>query len=261
MRQQLLDSNRIGLRRRKPDRPGRAVEQPQPDGFGKRLGGRRVLGVDQQPLPAAAVLSQLDVIGEPRRRRLRTSCGSTRCLCQRVASVVGELQARVALAARIQDLRGVLIDRQQPALDFGHAIRRGMLEQCLDQVRGMVSRKAEPPILIGAREVDQYLVAGSLRAAALQTPAEGVRYLELVWHRLEQRAQRVGTVGVERHPPDARLRIPATPRDRTQQQAQMIVVREAEHRLPRCERRDESLRHRNREIRRRNGRDCVSPGG
>src|SRR6202035_2017235 len=95
-------------------------------------------------------------------------------LRQRVVGVFGESQPRVALQAGAQYFRRYQIERHQPALDRRRANGTGMFEQRIDQIARNIGREAEPPVLVGSREVDQELVAGPPRATALERSAERV---------------------------------------------------------------------------------------
>jgi hypothetical protein len=213
----------------KRERRGRAIESAQAHVARKLAGQRRVLGGDQDPLLAAAVSAELDVVAEcplvPRRR------SASRELDEGMGRVIGQAQGRRSGEHRSHELRGALVERNQRAADRRQAVRLRVLEQRGDDIRSVVGGKAQPPRLVGPRDVDHALVVAPLRAAALQRPGKRIRDVHAARHGREQEHQRACPVGVQRNPPDSLLGIPPPPRDRAQQLAQALVIGKPQHGL------------------------------
>ena len=111
-----------------------------------------------------------------------------------------------------------------------------MREQRRDGLGRGVRREAQPPVLVGAREVDQALLRPATCAPARDRAGERVANLGRTGQADQQARERLCLVGTERKAPRFCERIPATTGDRAQQLAQALVIREAQHGLVALER-------------------------
>ena len=104
-----------------------------------------------------------------------------------------------------------------------------MREQRGDAPRLAVGGKAEPPALVGAREV-HLADAGAAPAGAQarERAFELLGDLGAARDALQQPRERLGLFLAERQAPDALERIPAAPGDRAQELAHPLVVGEAQ---------------------------------
>ena len=202
-------------------------------------------GVEQDPVRPAPVAAQFHVVIAAggacltaRRERLRAVALAARlevfaaaALAQRAQAAARDLGQTQAGALRLQ-LRdqpcGVVVERDLRAADRRQAVAGGVLQQRLDQLGGGVGREAQPPLAVGAHEVEHALVPAPARAAARERARELIADLGLAGEAREQAGERLGALGVERDAPRPADRVPAPSRDRAQELAQPLVVREAQ---------------------------------
>ena len=117
-----------------------------------------------------------------------TGARTTSVRAWRASSVRRSLESCSEHSRRI--CRGLLVDRQQPSLDRGHAIGGRMLEQKLDEVRRAVGREAEPPVVVGPGEIDQELSRRALGLPARERAAERIGDV----HRIRARSRTTRSV-------------------------------------------------------------------
>ncbi len=242
--EQLGDLLGVVLDRREPHRPAGPLGGAQAGGGGEHAGDGGVASGDQNPVLAAAVAAELDVVAGVRgavrgaagvRARGATVAGSpTRLLGvgeQRAAREVAEAHARALLVESVEQLGGVVVDRHERAADLGHLARVRVFEQRGHGLGRGVGGEAEPPVAVGARDVEQQLAALAFGAAARDGAVELGAYFGRVGQPVEQQRERLRLVGLQRNAPRAFDGVPAAAGDRAQQHPQTVVVGKTQHGL------------------------------
>ncbi len=234
---QLCDLHRVGFGRRQREAAAQRLARVQAQPLRQLAPERGVLGVDHDPAPPGAVAAHLDLVGEP----VAAGAGAARVgrlghvapadLCQRVPCVARDLQSAAAAGERADDRRRLLVERHQAAVDQRQPVGAGVLEQGLDDLGRAVCRKAQPPALIRPREIDHALLPVPATAQPRELALELLADLGLAGQPRKQLADRLRALGIERHPPDPLLGVPAPARQRAQQLAQVVVVGKAQQRL------------------------------
>ena len=179
---------------------------------------------------AAAIAPELDVVPRGGGRRGTTVAGRLRlALAERLRGRLGE--AHALIAQRAHGRRRTLVQRHLRAPDRLEPLRVRVVEQLGHQLGRRVGREAEPPALVGTREVDEALAPPAPAPAPLDRPCELRVDLRRGREALQQPPERVRLLGFERHAPNALPGVPAAPGYRTQQQAQLLVVGKAQDRF------------------------------
>ncbi len=240
--EQLRQQLGVVLDRRQPERPGLTLLRAQSEARGEHASEVRALGGEQDPVLAAAVAAELDVVakGKAPGGRFRIRAAGTFVgpasplgakLGQRPARGLAEAHGAHVLGELLDELGSVIVERHQRASDRRQLARLGMLEQALHGLDRAIGGEAQPPVLVGAREVDHALVAAPLGTSAPDRAIELLAHVRFQLEPGEQLRERLGLVGAERHAPDPADGVPAAAWDRPQQLAQGIVVGEAQHGL------------------------------
>ena len=134
-------------------------------------------------------------------------------------------------AQRPDHLRGAIVDRKQRAADRRQAAGLRVFEQLSYGLGRGIGGEAQPPVLVGPREVDETLVCATSRPPAPDRAGERLTDLGLAGQARQQAREGLRVLGLEREAPHTLLRIPAAARDRAQQLAQAVVVGKAQHGL------------------------------
>ncbi len=239
LREQLEEQHRVALVGCESERAFRTIERTQAGLTGQHARQRRLLGRDENPMLAAAVATKLDVVALITIADCRplAVCGAPRQL--RVGAVreesatggIGEPQARGSRAQLSDELRGPIVDRKERAADRGQAAGLRVLEQLSYGFGRSIGGEAEPPVLVGPREIEQALICATSRPPAPDRAGERLTHLGLAGKARQQARERLGLLGFERETPDTLGRIPAAARDRAQEFAQALVVGKAQHGL------------------------------
>ena len=169
-------------------------------------------------------------IGSP--RTVHRLCGAlTLCdLGERMLRVFGESQpVRAVPQQPADDALGELVERDQRSADRRQAVGVGVLEQRPHELLLDIRRKAQPPVLVGPRQVQHALSVTAPGATARDRPGERVAHLRAARQARHQPRQRLRPLGVERYAPRPLAGIPAPPGDCTQEQAQTIVIGKPQH--------------------------------
>ena len=161
--QQLEEQLRVALVGRESERAFGTLERAQAGLTGQHARKRRMLGRDEDPMPAATVAAKLDVVAliTIADRGLLAVCGAPglpragAVREERATSGIAEPHARGSRAQRSDHLRGAIVDRKQRAADRGQAAGLRVLEQLSYGLGRSIGGEAEPPVLVGPREVDR----------------------------------------------------------------------------------------------------------
>ena len=190
-------------------------------------------------MPAATVAAKLDVVAliTIADRVLLAVCGPPGLPCagavreERATSGIAEPHARGSRAQPFDHLRGPIVDRNERAADRGQAASLRVLEQLGYGLGCSVGGEAEPPVLVGPREIDETLICATSRPPAPDRAGEPLAHLGLPGQARKQARERLRLLGFERETPHALVRIPAATRDGSQELAQAFVVGKAQHGL------------------------------
>ena len=135
---------------------------------------RRELGCDQDPVPATAVAAKLDVVarggrgGKPVISRPARAPAALAAVRHRAVRRLAQAQPGAALAQRVEHADRAVVERDDRAADGVRGAGAGMSEQGRHELGLGVRGEAEPPVLVGPREVDQSLIAAAGRPAPSQ---------------------------------------------------------------------------------------------
>ena len=238
-REQLEQEPRVALAGRESERAFGTIERAQAGLAGQPARQRRVLGRDENPMPAATVAAKLDVVAliTIADRRLLALCAAPRL--PRAGAVreqspsggIGEPQAGGSRAQLFDQACGAIVDRKQRAADRGQAAGLRVLEQLSYGLGRSIGGEAQPPVLVGPRKIEQALICATSRPPASDRAGERLAHLGLAGQARQQARERLRLLGFEWQAPHTPVRIPASPRDRAQELAQAFVVGKAQHRL------------------------------
>ncbi len=190
-------------------------------------------------MPAATVAAKLDVVAlittaAPRLLALWGAPRLPRAAAvreERPTSGIAEPQARGSRAQLSDQLRGPIVDREERTADRGQTAGLRVLEQLSYRLGRSVGGEAEPPVLVGPREIEEALICATSRAPAPDRAGERIADLGLAGQARQQARERLRLLGFEREAPHTLVRIPAAARDRAQELAQALVVGKAQHGL------------------------------
>ena len=139
-----------------------------------------MLGGDQDPVLAATVAAQLDVVAERRRRSARSPPvrGARRLGVSSSACTASSCEAQARRRSRRRCPRAAPAAWSSSGISArpiaGSSRASGCSSSACDELRGGVGREAQPPALIWPREVEHALVAAAPRAPARDRAVERV---------------------------------------------------------------------------------------